>query len=97
VQQKSHTNNSVKQILSLSIILEPKVLNGEEYFGIMSDVIITNIPSQSLKCVTIFSKLQTQFKRTANPAQILKPKISIQIDDQENLIFISSFIHQINW
>src|SRR5947209_1878343 len=58
IQQKSHTNNSVKQIWILSLFLEPKLLNGDEYFAIMSDAMITNIPSQSLKCVTIFSKFQ---------------------------------------
>src|SRR5581483_5649898 len=45
-QQKSHNDNSVKQIWYLILSLKPKVLNGEEYFAIMSDVMITNIPSQ---------------------------------------------------
>src|SRR5882672_7092071 len=38
IQQESHTNNSVKQIWILRVRLLPKVLNGDEYFAIMSDV-----------------------------------------------------------
>ena len=45
IQQKSHTNNSVRQIWNIHLILLPKVLNVDEYFAIMSDVMITNIPS----------------------------------------------------
>ncbi len=82
IQQKSHTNNSMKQIWYLNLMLKPKILNHEEYFGIMSDVMITNISSQSLKCVTIFSKLQLNSSEQQIHAQILKPEIEISIVNQ---------------
>src|SRR5581483_4459782 len=82
MHQKSHINNSIKQIWTLKLSFNPKVLNDDGYFAIMSDVLITNIPSQSLKCVTVFSKLQLNSSEQQIPAQISKPKINIDIFDQ---------------
>src|SRR5581483_10075585 len=87
IQQKSHTNISVNQIWELKFILFPKISNGEEYIPIMSDVMITNIPPQSLKCVTILSKLQLNSSEQQIPAQIPKPTIMITIDDQRKSNF----------
>ena len=44
IQQKSHTNNSIKQIWYLNLMLKPKILNHEEYFAIMLDVMIIVLP-----------------------------------------------------
>ena len=69
-QPQSKSNEMGKQYWLLSLLFRPEIFNFNEYYSTMADVIITNISSESLKCVTLLSKLQLNSSEQQIPAQI---------------------------